>query len=266
MSPSASKALCVSIHDVAPATWDDCLRLLDAIRAVADIPLTLLVVPRFHGEEATPPEYVRWLDGLLARGHELALHGYSHWDDCPARGGLGNRFLRTVYTQQEGEFAAIDAAEARRRIELGLAWFQQRNWPVAGFIAPAWLLGDGAWSALTEFRFEYTTSFSRFFLLPSRQSLFTPSLVYTARNATGRLVSPRWADVLGSILKPSPMVRLSLHPRDARYPKLLRHSQRLLEKLLASRVPITKVEFARKWAAEMKAKDVMETVPTETQS
>jgi hypothetical protein len=262
MSPSANRSLCVSLHDVAPATWRDCLRLLDAIRAVADIPLTLLVVPQYHGMEESPTDYQDMLSELLARGHELALHGYTHLDSGPARGGLRNRFLRTVYTQREGEFAAIDAVEARRRLELGLAWFRQRNWPVTGFVAPAWLLGEGAWEGLREFPFDYTTTFSRFYLLPERQSLFAPSLVYTARNEAGRLLSPRWADALAGMLKASPLVRLSLHPRDARYPELLGHSQRLLESLLASRVPLTKAAFARSWRARHDREEVAARQPT----
>ena len=42
------RALCVSIHDVAPATWTDCRRVIAAVHAVAPIPLTLLVVPTFY--------------------------------------------------------------------------------------------------------------------------------------------------------------------------------------------------------------------------
>ena len=38
------RTLCVSIHDVAPATWPDCQRVIAAVHAVAPIPLTLLVL------------------------------------------------------------------------------------------------------------------------------------------------------------------------------------------------------------------------------
>lgn len=251
MQPSAAKTLCVSIHDVAPATWPECRCLIEAIREVADIPLTFLVVPCFHGMAASPPDYERALERLVSQGHELALHGYFHLDSAPKH-GLRSRFVRTVYTQQEGEFAALDAAEARRRIDLGLAWFRERNLPVNGFVAPAWLLGEGSWNALSGFPFDYTTTFSRFFLLPENASLFTPSLVYTARNAAGRFISPIWAEVLGNLLAASPLIRFSLHPRDARYPGLVRHSQRMLEKLLESRAPLTKLAFARQWAEEIR--------------
>ena len=34
--PPSPPLLCVSIHDVAPSTWDDCARLAAALREVAD--------------------------------------------------------------------------------------------------------------------------------------------------------------------------------------------------------------------------------------
>jgi predicted deacetylase len=246
VSPTETPLLCVSIHDVAPATWSECLRLRDAVRAVAGIPLTWLVVPYFHGRLQASPAMEAQLGAALARGDELALHGYTHIDLEPDSGALGSRFLRAVYTQREGEFAALGEGQARQRIELGLDWFAQRGWSPAGFVAPAWLLSEGAWRALRGFPFEYTTTFSRFHLLPDGPAVFSPSLVYTARNRAGRILSPLAADATAALLGRAPLVRLSLHPRDARYPELLRHAQRLIERLLATRVAVTKAECARR--------------------
>jgi predicted deacetylase len=158
--------LCVSIHDVAPATWSDCLRLVEAVRAVADIPLTWLVVPHYHFRPEQSPAMEACLNVALDRGDELALHGYSHLDTEAGSGGLRARFLRNVYTRREGEFAALTEAEARRRLELGLDWFAARGWTPTGFVPPAWLLGEGAWRALRDAPFAYTTTFSHFHCLP----------------------------------------------------------------------------------------------------
>ena len=245
MQPTEHGALCVSVHDAAPETWPDCLRLLDAIRAVADIPLTWLLVPRYHGSYQRSRAMEGMLDTLLSRGHELALHGYTHLDTAPLH-GMGSRLRRTIYTQGEGEFAGVGADEARLRIELGLDWFRRRGWPVSGFVAPAWLLSNEAWQALHEFPFEYTTTMGHFHLLHPRRSLFSPSLVYTTRNAAGRRLSPRVADAMAALLAPRPLVRLSLHPRDAHYPELLRHAQQLLERLLDAREALTKAGFAQR--------------------
>lgn len=244
--------LCVSIHDVAPATWSDCLRLVQAVREVADIPLTWLVVPHYHFRPERSLAMEACLKVVVERGDELALHGYSHLDTQANGGGLRGRFLRNVYTRREGEFAALDEAEARHRLEQGLAWFAERGWMPSGFIPPAWLLGKDAWRALRATNFAYTTTFSHFHCLrgadgsPQDRAVLSPSLVYAARNRGGRLLSPRVADATAAMLANAPLVRFSLHPPDARYPELLRHTQRVLERLLAQREAVTKAECARR--------------------
>lgn len=363
--------LCVSIHDVAPATWSDCLRLVEAVRAVADIPLTWLVVPHYHFRPEQSLAMEACLNVALERGDELALHGYSHLDTEAGSGGLRARFLRNVYTRHEGEFAALTEAEARRRLELGLDWFAARGWTPTGFVPPAWLLGEGAWRALRDAPFAYTTTFSHFHCLPGLEArerrpvarpqrqqaqhgvgrgsgerpgyrgdasasiqggsgavqtgkgnqsargpgnrqfdarnwtgangtdlrhdvpgradpalpldlaqdlpedrpnpviapaastpftqnnrrgthaILSPSLVYAARNRGGRILSPRVADATAAMLARSPLVRFSLHPPDARYPELVRHIQRTLERLLESREAVTKAEFARRVAQRL---------------
>jgi predicted deacetylase len=115
---------------------------------------------------------------------------------------------------------------------------------VRGFVPPAWLRGEGAWRALRTFPFDYTTTMTHFHLLRPQQSLLAPSLVYTARNQAGRLLSPPAAGLMAAAMRPAPLVRLSLHPRDAQFPALLRHAQHLVERLLAERCPRTKAQFA----------------------
>lgn len=244
--------LCVSIHDVAPATWEECARLARAMRNAADIRLTWLVVPHYHarpGIDRDERAMRAGLDAALARGDELALHGLTHLDTGERSAGLRQRFLRGVYTQREGEFAALTASEARERIALGLEWFRQRDWPVSGFVPPAWLLGEESWRVLPEFAFSYTTTFARFHLLRQGRSVFAPSLVYTARNPAGRALSPLAASLAARCMAQSPLMRLSLHPPDVRHPRLVAHAQRLVERMLATREAVTKAECAKRLLA-----------------
>jgi len=289
-SPEAApQALCVSIHDVSPATWDDCACLAQALRSVADVQLTWLVVPQHHRGGGDAGRMEAGLEAALARGDELALHGYTHLDTAPRGYGLKERMLREGYSR-EGEFAALTSAEAARRIRLGLDWFAERGWPVRGFVPPAWLMGAGAWQALGSFDFDYTTSFGYFHVLPaagqagqrahespagesiqagqsaeaghadreaqpaqaaplaqaapSVPPLWSPSLVYAARNRSGRLASPWLAGALLRMLALRPLIRLSLHPPDLHHPRLLRHAQATLARLLESRTAMTKAAFA----------------------
>jgi uncharacterized protein len=245
VSPTDPRLLCVSIHDVAPPTWEDCARLLRTVREVAEIPLTWLVVPCYHGRTETSPAMEEALGELIVQGHELALHGFTHLDSAPMSAGLRSRFLRSVYTTREGEFAALTRLEARERIRRGLDWFAERGWPVSGFVPPAWLLGDQAWQAVRECGLDYTTTFSHFHLLRQGRSVLSPSLVYAARNRAGRFWSPLAAGAGALLLARAPVIRLSLHPPDARDPRLLLHAQRLIERLLDHRVAVTKAACAR---------------------
>ena len=244
---NAQPALCVSIHDVAQSTWPNCQRLLNALKEVADIPVTLLVVPHYHSTQDTPvhPEFERGLEARRVLGDELALHGLRHIDDGPPPRALREYVLRRWYTAGEGEFAALSQHVARTRLEAGRNWFAQRGWPVEGFVAPAWLLSEGAWRALEKLPFSYTTTLNQFNSLPNRIALRSPSLVYSVRSAWRRRVSRLWVSGLLRSANDATLLRLSLHPCDAGYPAVVRHWQALLEHALTTRTAMTKAAFAK---------------------
>jgi predicted deacetylase len=245
------RALCVSIHDVAPATWQQCALLLDAVHAVADIPVTLLVVPVYHHQDQAPPQYLRMLERRLDRGDELALHGYVHLDEGPPARSWRERYARRVYTTSEGEFAALSEQQAADKLAAGLDWFARRGWPVQGFVPPAWLISAGTWRALRRFPFLYATTWRSFHWLAAQAqtpaALAAPSLVYSSRNAWGREASRCIAGWSAQMLGDAPLARLSLHPRDALYPRTVSHFQELLRRLLKRREAMTKARFANAW-------------------
>ena len=248
-STDAPRRLCVSIHDVAPATWTQCSTLLNAIAEVADIPLTLLVVPAYHGAMQTVPEFDHQLELRVARGDELALHGYTHLDAGPPPRGWREAFARRVYTSGEGEFAALARDEAALRLKLGMQWFACRGWRLRGFIAPAWLLGAGGWEALRQSSLLYTTTWRRFHLLRRQASLAAPSLVYSSRSAWASGLSRQAVSWISQMQRESALVRFSLHPRDAHDRAAILHCQKLLEQLLRQRRAVTKAGYAEAWLA-----------------
>jgi predicted deacetylase len=223
--------------------------LLDAVAAVGDIPLTLLVVPAYHGAAETVPSFDHQLELRAARGDELALHGYTHLDAGPPARGWREAFARRVYTSGEGEFAALAANEAAERLKLGMQWFARRGWALRGFVAPAWLLGAGGWQAVRQSRLLYTTTWRRFHILRNRQSVDAPSLVYSSRNAWGRALSRQAVSWTALMQREAPLVRLSLHPRDVHDRATILHFQKLLEQLLRQRQAITKAGYAEDWLA-----------------
>lgn len=240
-----ARYLCVSLHDVAPATWRSCERVLAAVREVADIPLTLLVVPAYWGEcSAMAPGFETAMTEQLQRGHELALHGYFHRDPGSPSSAL-DWLRRRIYTAGEGEFWALTEQEAAERLLLGQRWFRANDWPLAGFVPPAWLLGPESWKALRRSpEFQYATTFTHIHALRSGYALRAPCLTLSVRAPWRRTVSRLWA-AMALRHATAPLVRLALHPRDAAYPAVRRAWQHRLGQLLEQRQAVTKARFVQ---------------------
>lgn len=242
----AVKRLCVAIHDVAPATWSACEQLICMVEACGGFPLSLLVVPDYHGRgtvEASP-EFCRAINGRLARGDEILLHGYRHLDDAQAPVTPWGYLRRRVYTAGEGEFGSMDGIEARRRLAAGSGMLARLGWPVDGFVAPAWLLGNGAWDALGGSTFSYTAVRRGIYSLPQRRFLPAPTLVYSTRSRWRRRLSRGWNERLYRRLAEANVVRVALHPADAAYPEVMAHWANLLGRLKTGRLSVTKRQLA----------------------
>ena len=231
---------------MAPRTLASCRKIAEAVESIDPaLPLTLLVVPCYHGERELTREYLDWIEQRLARGDELALHGYTHRDDAQAPRTIGEKLQRGVYTAREGEFAALARDEAIELIERGRAWFGERGWAVQGFVAPAWLVSRGTWEALACFDFLYTTTLTRFHLLDRGIALRAPTVVYSARSAWRRMASRGWNELLAQATRGSQLVRVGFHPADAQYDGVMTHALKLLHRLIDGREPLTKSAFAR---------------------
>lgn len=245
---AAPPQLCVVLHDVTPAHWDACVALLGELLQVSraagvSLPVTLLVVPRHHGVPSDG-RFAAWLRLQARHGHELALHGHTHLDDGPPPRGLVARLLRRVYTAGEGEFAALDRPEAARRLALGQAWARAHQLPMAGFVAPAWLMSHSALDAVEAAGFDHTATLTRVIALPGRQALAARSLVFSTRSAWRRQLSLWWNGWLARRLQRAPVMRLELHPADIAHPAIRRCWTRILAEALRQRQPARLSELA----------------------
>src|SRR3569623_1658441 len=111
-APMAEQALCVSLHDVAPATWPACRRLLAMLDGIGQLPVRLLVVHDNNNRGCVDnvAAFVRAIEARRARGDEVVLHGYHHLDERLTGSQPLDWLQRRVYTAGEGEFAALAAA------------------------------------------------------------------------------------------------------------------------------------------------------------
>jgi predicted deacetylase len=226
----------VSVHDVAPATWHACQRLL----ALADhlgAPVTLLVVPHYHAGRRADADagFVAALRQRAARGDEVVLHGYSHLDRGASPRSPVEWLQRRVVTAGEGEFAALDLQTASALIERGQSLLAAIGVPPAGFVAPAWLMNGATLEALGRSGLRYACSRDELIELATGRRVAAPSLVYSVRSAWRRAVSRRWNAARLDGLRAAPHVRVALHPADSEHASVLADWQRLLARLAGTR-------------------------------
>lgn len=242
------RSLCVVLHDVAGTTMPACKHIMSAIRDVADVPVTLLAVPRYHCEPSSR-DFGRWLRAREMVGDEVALHGYTHQDDGVPRNFV-DRLRRRHYTRGEGEFADLTLPEATRRITAGVHWFHKQGLTLHGFVAPAWLMSEGTWEALRWMHLSYTCTLRRVVILPERRHITSQSLVYSTSTAWRRQASLGWNAAVAVTLRSNPLLRLELHPRDVEHTKIRKSWQRLLGKHLADRQAVTLATVASDFRIE----------------
>jgi uncharacterized protein len=244
---SSRKELIVSLHDAHPGSLAQVRAQRTILREAGVTRCSILVVPYYHHQGKTDgaAEFLAWCEEQLAQGDELVLHGYTH----DRRGQLEtwrNVFWTRFYTNAEAEFLDLPVAEAERRLAAGRALFQQQQWPLAGFIAPAWLLAPAHLPLLHSMGFTYTNTVRGLWLFKQMPIFIpSPSLCWSTRAAWRRNCSLLWNAFLHHQLKGTSLLRVSLHPSDFNYvtirKQILRCTKIALEQGLA---PITYAEYA----------------------
>jgi len=237
-----SNNLCIAVHDVAPATWPQCARLLDLLRGLGDPPVTLLVVPDYHnrGRIDHAREFVRAVEQRIGRGDELALHGYDHLDRAAPPRTPGAWLRRRFLTAGEGEFSALSLEDAHTRIDSGLEVFERLGWHADGFVPPAWLASPGTREALQRFSLRYTSTHTHLIDLRTGIRHCAPCLTASPRSSLRRRLSRLWLTTTAALTAQTSLLRVGLHPGDAQHADLLDCWRRLLTRLLRTRTALTK--------------------------
>lgn len=236
-----SARLVVSLHDVAPPTWEASEKILRELGRRGVRVCSLLVVPDYHhtGNSMADAKFVRWLRELEDAGHEIVIHGYFH--ERPTRNdeSLRERLLTQSYTSGEGEFYDLDYDEALQRIHCAHEEFVSAGLTPRGFIAPAWLLSAEGERAAADAEMEYTTRLTTVVDLRNREVYRARSLVYSVRNAWRRTASLAWNAAQAQIQSMHPLLRLGIHPPDIAHTEIWSQILRLSETFAARRQPTT---------------------------
>jgi predicted deacetylase len=245
------RSVLLVLHDVAPQTWPDYRPFVEAVDALGNVPMTWLVVPDFHKADCIEraPDFQRLMHSRLQRGDELALHGYYHCDDSPAPRTPADYFMRRIYTW-EGEFYTLDQAQALQRLEAGMQLFRRNDWPLHGFVAPAWLMSEGTRNALRQLPLDYTSDAQHLYRLPDFSPIDAPGIVWSARSAWRRGLSKLISDQREAHLQTAPTIRLGLHPVDMRHEFSRAYWLNTLTRLLeGGRTPMSKFTWLQQQPA-----------------
>jgi uncharacterized protein len=244
-------SLVVSIHDVSTVTRN---RVAEMIRDLSEegVSVTsLLVIPDHHhrGRIDHDREFVAWLRALLAGGHEAVLHGFHHLRPQKKNEGLATRMITSSYTAGEGEFYDLSLNDAADLLSRGRAALSGCGIHPKGFIAPAWLLGREAESAVKEAGFEYTTRIGEVMDCQSGKRFSSRSLVYSVRAPWRRGISLLWNEGLLHATAGNPLLRIGLHPPDWDYPAIRRHALSCLRRVVQLRAVTTYGRWLDQWRA-----------------
>jgi len=223
MSTKGEYLLLASIHDVSPRFESEVDGLMDLLAPHVGERLAMLVVPNHWGDAPIVPgspfatRLRRWADS----GIEIFLHGYFHRDQARHE-ATADRLRARFMTAGEGEFLGLSRDEASARIAKGRALVEEViGRPVDGFVAPAWLYGEGALSALADSAIPLAEDHWRVWSPRSGDRLASGPVITWASRTRARLASSLLA---AAALRRAPIdvLRIGVHPPDGRHPALVR--------------------------------------------
>jgi predicted deacetylase len=239
MSPTApQRLLLASVHDVSPRFEGEVDRLIDLLRPHIGMRLAMLVVPNHWGDAPIVPgsPFAGRLRSWAEQGVEMFLHGFTH-RDTGQHSGTADRMRARFMTASEGEFLGLSRTDAAARIADGRKLIEGViGRPIDGFVAPAWLYGDGAREALEQSAIPLAEDHMRVWSPATGAELaWGPVITWASRTRMRKLSSL----VAAAALRHAPLkvLRLGVHPPDVRHPALVRSIGRTFTAARRNRQP-----------------------------
>ena len=218
------KLLLAAIHDVGPRSEGAVDRLIDIMAPIlGGLNFAMLVVPDHWGEAplASAPAFQAKLRGWAEAGVEMFVHGWFHKDVAEHTGMAA--FKARHMTASEGEFLGLSREVAAQRMTDGRRLIEDIiGRPTAGFIAPAWLYGEGAKAALAESDFPLAEDHMRVWRPTTGEVLAKgPVITWASRSKNRQRSSLLAAWAARHALHGQTHVRVATHPGDVTVPALI---------------------------------------------
>ena len=238
MSPTPRRLLLASIHDVSPRFDSEVDRLMHLLGSHVGSSMAMLVVPNHWGDAPIVPgsRFATRLREWAEAGVEMFLHGFYH-RDMAEHATAGNRLRARFMTAGEGEFLGLSRADAADRIAHGRSLLEDViGRTIDGFVAPAWLYGEGALEALRHSSVPIAEDHFRVWSPATGQQLARGPVVTWASRTRLRMVSSLAA---AAALRRAPIevLRVGVHPPDVRHPAVVRSIEKTMGAARRTRRP-----------------------------
>jgi predicted deacetylase len=220
----SGKLLLASIHDVGPRFEREVDQLAALLSGILGGPkFAMLVVPDHWGEAplAGNTAFQARLRGWADQGIEMFVHGWFHKDLAEHSGAAA--FKAKHMTAGEGEFLGLSREVAAQRMADGRKLIEDAiGREVTGFIAPAWLYGEGAREALAESGFALAEDHMRVWRPATGEVLAKgPVITWASRSVPRQLSSRFFSGLARHALHGQKVMRIAVHPGDTTVPALL---------------------------------------------
>ena len=238
MSEPRNRLLLASIHDVSPRFESEVDALVERFAPYVGERLAMLVVPNHWGDAPIVPgsPFAGRLRGWADKGVEIFLHGFYHRDDGHHR-RPADKLRARLMTAGEGEFLGLSRTQAAERIAAGRKMIEYvTGRAIAGFIAPAWLYGQGTRDALGEAAIELAEDHMHVWSPATGAKLARGPVITWASRTRPRLASSLAA---AAVLRRAPLtaLRVGVHPADVHHPVLLRSIDKTMRVAARQRRP-----------------------------
>lgn len=243
---SNDKRLLASIHDVGPRFEREVEQLAELLgRRLGEMRFAMLVVPDHWGcaplreDKAFQAKLRAWSDA----GVEMFVHGWFHRDSSRHQGIAGIKARHM--TASEGEFLGLDEPTALRLMLDGKALIEDvTGREAAGFIAPAWLYGQGARSALRHAGFALAEDHWKVWDAASDAVLVRgPVVTWASRSRMRTASSLAFAALARQVLPLGQTVRVAVHPGDVTKAPLIASIDATLQRFTRSHRPARYAEI-----------------------
>lgn len=234
------KRLLASIHDVGPRFEREVEQLADLLgRRLGETRFAMLVVPDHWGcaplreDKAFQAKLRAWSDA----GVEMFVHGWFHRDGSRHHGVAGIKARHM--TAGEGEFLGLDEPTALRLMLDGKALVEDVTGREAtGFIAPAWLYGQGARAALRRAGFALAEDHWKVWDASSDAVLARgPVVTWASRSPMRTASSLAFAALARQALPFGGTIRVAVHPGDVTKSALIASIDATLQRFARSHRP-----------------------------